>query len=62
MDVKTTITLKFIVKHSTSLVDLKWKLNKFLESGDVSFLGNLVKELKEEIKKLEDEDKQISHT
>jgi hypothetical protein len=30
-------------------VDLKWKLNKFINSGDVSFLGHSVKRLNNRI-------------
>jgi hypothetical protein len=54
MDVKTKITLQYIVDTASSEVDLKWKLNKFITNGDVSFLGHNVKELNQLIKEAED--------
>ena len=46
------LTLEFIVKHSSSEIDLKWKLNKYIKTGDLSFLGIYVKELNQKIKDL----------
>ena len=45
MDDKTRITLQFLMKSAKSDVDLKWKLNKFIDTGDLSFLGHSIKEL-----------------
>ncbi|CAG7580101.1 MAG: hypothetical protein SLAVMIC_00248 [uncultured marine phage] len=39
------LTLNFIIKHSRNELDLKWKLKKYIESGDLSFLGAYKKEL-----------------
>ena len=43
-------------------IDLKWKMNKFIENGDVSFLGHGIKDLNEQIKKAEDELEQHQKT
>lgn len=37
-------------------VDLKWKLNKFINSGDVSFLGHSIKRLNDRISLAESKD------
>jgi hypothetical protein len=49
MDVKTKTTLKYLMETCKTSVDLKWKMNKFIENGDVSFLGNNIKQLNERI-------------
>ena len=66
MDIKTKTTLKYLMETCKTTVDLKWKMNKFIESGDVSFLGNTVKilnariELAESIEKVNSTDMIIS--
>lgn len=45
MDIKTKVTLQYLMKKSKTIVDLKWKINKFITNGDVSFLGHDVKTL-----------------
>lgn len=50
MSVEEKITLKFILESSKSEIDLRWKLGKYIENGDVSFLGNKVIDLNKEIK------------
>lgn len=57
MDTKTKITLQFIMETAKTEVDLKWKLNKFIESGDVSFLGHSLKQLNYRISLAESMDK-----
>jgi hypothetical protein len=57
MDIKTKTTIKYILENSTTMVDLKWKLGKFVENGDVSFLGHSVKELNERIDWAESKDR-----
>lgn len=54
-DDKLKIVLKFIVDNAKSESDLKWKLNKFIERGDVSFLGHSVRDLKMLLKASEEE-------
>lgn len=39
MDEISKITLQFIMENATTEIDLRWKLNKFIEKGDTSFLG-----------------------
>jgi len=66
MDIKTKTTLKYLMETCKTTVDLKWKMNKFIENGDVSFLGNNVKilnqriELAESIEKVNSTDMIIS--
>ena len=36
-------TLKKIIDSSSTLLDLKWKLKKYIDSGDTSFLGKTLK-------------------
>ena len=62
MDIRTKITLKFIMNSAKTDIDLKWKMNKFIENGDVSFLGHGIKDLNEQIKKAEDELEQHQKT
>lgn len=50
MSIEEKVTLKFILGSSKSEVDLRWKLGKYIENGDVSFLGNKVIDLNKEIK------------
>lgn len=57
IDIKTKTTLQFIVDKSTSIVDLKWKLGKYIKDGDLSFLGHTIKELNERIHLAESMDK-----
>lgn len=45
-DDKVKIILNYIIDNSSSEVDLKWKLKRFISSGDVSFLGNSISKLK----------------
>ena len=49
MDIKTRVTLQFLMKSSKTMVDLQWKMNKFINNDDVSFLGHAVKQLNEQI-------------
>lgn len=49
MDIKTRVTLQFLMKSSKTMVDLQWKMNKFINNDDVSFLGHGIKQLKEQI-------------
>lgn len=37
------------MENATRVEDLKWKLKKFIDNGDVSFLGHSIKQLKERI-------------
>lgn len=49
MDIETKTTLKYLMETCKTTVDLKWKMNKFIDNGDLSFLGNTIKVLNERI-------------
>jgi hypothetical protein len=49
-DEKLKIVINYILENASSDIDLKWKLNKYLQTGDVSFLGNKIIELKSLLK------------
>lgn len=49
-DEKLKIVLNYILENASSDIDLKWKLGKYLQTGDVSFLGNKIIELKSLLK------------
>jgi len=53
MDEKTKITLQFILKHSNSEHDLRWKMGKYIDRGDLSFLGTHIQELNKKLKDLD---------
>lgn len=57
MKLQDKITIQFIIDTSSSLIDLKWKLNKFLKNGDVSYLGHLKFDLNNKIKQALDKEK-----
>jgi hypothetical protein len=44
---KEKTIIEFIIDNSSSQIDLKWKMNQYLRSGDLSFLGIRMKILNE---------------
>jgi len=49
MNIEDKVTLNYIIKTSKTDIDLRWKLGKYIENGDVSFLGKSIEDLKKEI-------------
>lgn len=39
------ITIKFLLDNCKTEIDLRWKLKKFVNNGDVSYLGHRQTEL-----------------
>jgi hypothetical protein len=56
MTTEEQTTIQHLIDTSKTCVDLKWKLGKYVATGDLSFLGSNKKELQEKIKKAIDED------
>ena len=56
------LTLNFIMKESRSEMDLRWKLGKYINSGDLSYLGTSIIDLKKEIDKINKPSASISAT
>jgi len=50
-------TIQFILDDCKSLIDLRWKLSKYVKNGDVSFLGKDKSKLNKRIEDLKDKDK-----
>ena len=45
------ITIQYLIDTSRDCIDLKWKLGKYVQNSDLSFLGHNIKELQKKIEK-----------
>lgn len=59
---RENIIRNFIIESSRDEVDLRWKLGRYIEHGDLSFLGKSISELNMELDKLEEVKKSATIT